>query len=116
MIKTGKSKNVSNLDSNARHWYHNTLMRSERSAGVPVRLRQARPTISWTNLEEKTSPTQESYENNGFQRKRMTANHIGFMISPHIDKSRSSGNVSVMVGKQLLLMCVIPNTGNESVS
>jgi hypothetical protein len=93
-------------------------MRSERSAGDHLRrrLRQASSTISGTKIEEKTSPTQESYENNGFQRKRMTANHIGFMISPHIDKSRSSGNVSVMVGKQLLLMCVIPTTGNESVS
>ena len=35
---------------------------------------------------------------------------------PHVDKSRSTGNVSVMVGTQLLLTCRVPNIGQESVS
>lgn len=33
-----------------------------------------------------------------------------------IDISKSSGNMSVLVGKQIILLCQIPNAGNESVS
>lgn len=45
---------------------------------------------------------------------RFTQQHI---VHPRIDRSRSSeGNVSVLVGKQVLLRCVIDDLGNESVS
>ena len=45
---------------------------------------------------------------------RFTQQHI---VHPRIDRARSSdGNVSVLVGKQVLLRCVIDDLGNESVS
>ena len=45
---------------------------------------------------------------------RFTQQHI---VHPRIDRARSSdGNVSVLVGKQVILRCVIDDLGNESVS
>ena len=45
---------------------------------------------------------------------RFTQQHI---VHPRIDRVRSSdGNVSVLVGKQVILGCVINDLGNESVS
>ena len=88
-----------------------------RSARKHIRLRSEIPTTSWTKPEKSTSSNKDESNSDRFHSKRMTANHnIGFKMPPHIDKSRSTGNVSVMVGKQLLLTCTIPNTGNESVS
>ena len=88
-----------------------------RSARKHLRLRSEIPTTSWTKPEKSTSSNKDESNSDRFHSKRMTANHnIGFKMPPHIDKSRSTGNVSVMVGKQLLLTCTIPNTGNESVS
>ena len=87
-----------------------------RSARKHLRIRSETPTTSWTNAERPSSSNVQNSKHDGFNRKRMASNHIGFKMPPHIDKSRSTGNVSVMVGKQLLLTCTIPNTGNESVS
>ena len=88
-----------------------------RSARKHLRLRSEIPTTSWTKPEKPTSSNKDESNPDRFHSKRMTANHnIGFKMPPHIDKSRSTGNVSVMVGNQLLLTCTIPNTGNESVS
>ena len=95
--------------------YHKHSVRSLRSV-VESSMRAEAPTSTWTKTNEKTSSTIQQHNNMGYQRKRMAANHIGFKTPPHIDISRSTGNVSVMVGKQLLLTCIIPNTGNESVS
>lgn len=38
------------------------------------------------------------------------------MGPPAIDESHSSGNVSVVVGKQIILGCAVRDIGNESVS
>ena len=94
----------------------NYSVRFVRSARKHLRIRSEIPTTSLTNPERPSSSKSHDLKHDGFNRKRMTSNHIGFRMPPHIDKSRSTGNVSVMVGKQLLLMCTIPNTGNESVS
>ena len=94
----------------------NYSARFVRSARKHLRIRSDIPTTSWTNAERPSSSNVQDSKHDGFNRKRMTSNHIGFKMPPHIDKSRSTGNVSVMVGKQLLLTCTIPNTGNESVS
>ena len=93
--------------------FHNSLIRSLRSA-VASPQRSVTLTTSWTKNKIKTSSA--VLQSKGNIRKRMTANHMGFKMPPHIDISRSTGNLSVMVGKQLILTCFIPNTGNESVS
>ena len=94
---------------------HKHSVRSLRSI-VESSMRPAPPTSSWTKSKEKTTSTMWEQNTRGVQRKRMGKHHIAFMMPPHIDMSRSTGNVSVMIGKQLLLKCHIPNTGNESVS
>ena len=38
------------------------------------------------------------------------------LVHPVIDERKSTGNISVLVGKQVILNCVIRNLGNESVS
>ena len=111
------NKETQSSSQNRNNWYPNHSVRFIRSARKHLRLRSDIPTTSFTKLERSTSSNFDGTKRERFHRKRMTANHnIGFKMPPHIDKSRSTGNVSVMVGKQLLLTCTIPNTGNESVS
>ena len=118
LSKSLQSEEIQNSpDSN--NWYPKNSVRFIRSARKHLRLRSDIPTTPWTKPERSVSSSHfdGTKHNARFHRKRMTANHnMGFKMPPHIDKSRSTGNVSVMVGKQLLLTCTIPNTGNESVS
>ena len=111
------NKETQTSSQNRDNWYPKHSVRFIRSARKHLRLRSDIPTTSFTKVERSTSSNFDGTKRKRFHRKRMTANHnIGFKMPPHIDKSRSTGNVSVMVGKQLLLTCTIPNTGNESVS
>ena len=111
------NKETQTSSQNRNDWYPKHSVRFVRSARKHLRLRSDIPTTYLTKLERSTLPNFDGTKRERFHRKRMTANHnIGFKMPPHIDKSRSTGNVSVMVGKQLLLTCTIPNTGNESVS
>ena len=112
-----QNKEIQISRQDRKDWYPKNSVRFVRSARKHLRLRSDIPTTSFTKVERSTSSNFDGTKRERFHRKRMTANHnIGFKMPPHIDKSRSTGNVSVMVGKQLLLTCTIPNTGNESVS
>ena len=112
-IKYRELEAAQGFSLNSKLPFRNSFIRSLRSA-VASPQRSVTLTTSWTKNKIETSSA--VLQSKGNIRKRMTANHMGFKMPPHIDISRSTGNLSVMVGKQLILTCVIPNTGNESVS
>ena len=110
-----KSNISTNENNNCNFTSHKKLVRSLRSIANSL-IGSPTPTASRSKAKVKTASVIQKHNTKSSQRKRMAMGHRSFRLPPYIDTSRSTKNVSVMVGSQLLLTCIIPNTGNESVS
>ena len=109
-------QHANNLGNTSNSQYSRNTPSSRSPRSVQKYSYMSSPHASSTSLNIKSSPTMQIKKSKAIQRKSMSENHRGFDFPPHIDRSRSTGNVSIVVGKQLLLSCRIPYLGNESVS